>query len=73
MFAEITEDHGGSWSVSPRDQTCSLLRQMENKLISKQGGSGVSAELRADRSSEPAEIAAGLEEAACDLLGPGFG
>lgn len=63
--AEITEDHGDSWSVSPRDQTCSLLSQMENKLIRKQGGSGVFAQFKAARSSEPAEITAGVEEGSC--------
>lgn len=64
MFAEITEDHGDS-CISPRDQTYSPLSQRENELIRKQGGSGVSAEFRTEKSSKPAEITAGMEEGDC--------
>lgn len=65
MFVEITEDRGASWKTSPRDQTCLQLSQKENELIRKQGWSGVSAVFRAERSSDPAEITAGMKEGDC--------
>lgn len=65
LFVEITEDHGASWKTSPRDQPCLQLSQMENELIRKQGWSGVSGVSRAERSSDPAQIAAGTQEGDC--------
>ncbi|KAM6387781.1 uncharacterized protein J5M81_008159 [Pluvialis apricaria] len=59
---KITEDHEASCKTSPRDRTCLQLSQMENELIRKQGWSGGSAVFRAERSSDPAEITAGMEE-----------
>lgn len=41
---------------------------MENQLIRKQGGSGISAEFRAERSSEPVEITAGVEGGDCEAV-----